>query len=375
MIREYTASEFLRFYYERLPIVSSAITGQPEGVDVSRWNVFFDPDLSQHPIDFAIQKLTEGTSYIDLALEEIWKGVAKVPVRGGYHYQRSGYSWKAQADHFLNVASRHDYHIFALDMESINNTYNDTFFADGRRIIDYWRTQSNKRVLLYTNGSTYKLFAAAIKRLYSDGQTWLDNLDFWYAWPSLTASEPILPTGCNAWKLWQYRWDGKNYGVNNNIDVNKFNGTLEQLHAWAGVTVTPPPPGDKMTYLEAVGNAYMKTGDAKSYPNAQINGVNQFVITGDIIETSERSAANGYSKISRIWRGGQQAVNEIELPPVAWFYDFYTKPSDFTPPVDPPTGGDVDFSKLVMAGRQTIVTETHNHIYEGVLTYKESQPK
>ena len=249
--RNHSFGEWVKYYYERYILFADEqektlafAGGYPEGVDVSRWNVFFDPDLSEHQIDFAIQKLTEGTSYIDLALEEIWSGVAKVPVRGGYHYQRSGYSWQAQADHFLNVAARHDYHIYALDMESVNNTYNDTFFADGRRIIDYWRSHSNKRVLLYTNGSTYKLFAAAIKRLYADGQAWLDSLDFWYAWPSLTASEPILPTGCNAWKLWQYRWDGKNYGVNNNIDVNKFNGTLNQLHAWSGVTTVPEPPPD-----------------------------------------------------------------------------------------------------------------------------------
>ena len=339
--RSHSFSEWVKYYYERYILFANEqektlvpAGGYPEGVDVSRWNVFFDPELSQHQIDFAFQKLTEGTTWIDPKVEEIWTGVAKVPVRGGYHYIRSGQSWTAQVGHFLSVFNRHDYHVAIVDLESNNgdNVLNDTLYSDTRRWIDVVRSQTGKRVILYTNGSIWTLFQSAIKRLYNDGAEWLAGLDFWYAWPSLTATEP--PITCT---VWQYRWDGKNYGVAANCDVNRFMGTLEQLHAWAGVT-PPPPPGDEMTYLEATGNAYMKTGDAKSYPNAQINGVNQFVITGDIIETSERSVANGYSKISRIWRGGQQAVNEIELPPVAWFYDFYTKPSDFTPPVDPPTG-------------------------------------
>ena len=219
-----------------------------QGIDVSRYNKYVRSAEATQRIDFVIQKLTEGTAYVDLLLEEIWQGVAQIPVRGGYHYQRSGMSWQAQADHYLNTAARHSYHFHVDDLEIYSNAYSDSMFADTRRILDYWKQQTGQPVMLYTNGSTYKSFAAAIKRLYPDGQAWLDGLNFWYAWPSLIAPNPILPIGRTTWKFWQYRWDGPLGEWGNGIpcDVNYFNGTPEELQAWARVVTTPPPTGGTM---------------------------------------------------------------------------------------------------------------------------------
>lgn len=219
-----------------------------QGIDVSRYNKFFDPRQASQRIDFAIQKITESTAYTDLLINEIWQGVKQIPVRGAYHYGRSGMSWKAQADHFLNTAAKYDYHFHAYDLEGLNNVYSDTFFADVRRTLDYWKDQTGRPNVLYTNGSTYESFAAAIKRLYHDAQAWLDALEFWYSWPSLTAPAPILPAGRSTWTFWQYRWDGPLGEWGNGIpcDVNWYNGTVEELHTWAGVM--SPPTEEPMPY-------------------------------------------------------------------------------------------------------------------------------
>lgn len=249
----------------------TALTGteRAQGIDVSRYNKWFDPALATQPIHFVVQKVTEGTTYTDLLINEIWQGVQGIPVRGAYHYQRSSMSWALQADHFLNTAARYDYHFHALDLEEVNNVYSDAFFADSRRMLDYWQSQTGKPGILYTNGATYKLFAAAIKRLYPDGQTWLDALQFWYAWPSLLVPAPILPTGRSTWTFWQYRWDGPLAEWGNGIpcDVNLFNGTVEQLHAWAGVV--PPTEEPMPQYVEGTVKAdptlNVRSGPATTY--------------------------------------------------------------------------------------------------------------
>ena len=220
-----------------------------QGVDVSHWDGEFDPERAAQPIHFAVMKLTEGTTFVDSMADSIWQGVKKVSVRGGYHYQRSGMSWLTQANHYLNVADRFDFHFHVLDLESIGNTYSNSFFADTRRILDYWKTTTSKKVVLYTNISTYEVFAASILNQYSDGQQWLDDLTLWIAWPSLIALNPLMPKGRTEWTFWQYRWDGPpaDWGTDAFCDVNVFNGSVEQLQAWADViTSDEEPPDDEV---------------------------------------------------------------------------------------------------------------------------------
>ena len=281
--RQIPFSELMRFYYERIvprPQSSLLNDARPEGVDVSRWNETFNPDLSQHPIEFAFQKLTEGTTWIDPKIEEIWSGVAKVTVRGGYHYIRSGYSWQTQANHFLSVFFRHDYHIAVVDLEVNNsdNVLSDAFYRDTRYWIDEVRRRTGKRVMLYSNGSIWTSFKAAIRRLFQDGDTWLAGLDFWYAWPSLTVTDPLMPC-----KIWQYRWDGRGYGTGSlNCDVNRFMGTLAELHTWAGVATTPPPTNDVTTtpyngITSVKGERYgQKIYVKKCSPNVRARVVNEY---------------------------------------------------------------------------------------------------
>lgn len=232
--------------------LTSMVTAAPEraqGPDISHWDESFNPAIATQRIDFVFFKLTEGTHFVDSLIEEMWHGVKQVPVRAGYHYQRSGFSWIQQADHFLKVASWFDLQALALDVEEINNVYNDAFFSDTRRILQRLREKApNKKIILYTNSNTYNQLYYAFKRLYPfDGTAFLESFDFWYAWPSRVFNEPILPkTRRNTWRFWQKAWDGKpeEWGTGSAADVNVFNGTRADLAQWAGITALPPtiPP-------------------------------------------------------------------------------------------------------------------------------------
>src|SRR5689334_11200602 len=126
-----------------------------QGIDGSHWWGVFNPAAATKPIDFIILKATEGTLWIDPALEKNYQGAKVIPVRGMYHYQRANFSWLKQAEHFLNVTAKYDNHILALDVEKYNNepAFNDranadTFFSDMRRIIDYWRMKADGKTVV-----------------------------------------------------------------------------------------------------------------------------------------------------------------------------------------------------------------------------------
>jgi GH25 family lysozyme M1 (1,4-beta-N-acetylmuramidase) len=232
------------------------------GCDLSRYNVSFDPAKATEPIDFAFQKATQGALYVDLLYEYIWQGVKQIPVRGAYHYQ-TGASWLAQADHFLATAERHDYHIHALDLEQYGNIYNDTFFADAKRIIDRWRAVSDKKVVIYTNGSTYDQFYLSLLKLYGEaGASWLDAIPLWIASPTI-AGLPILPKyrTNKDWLIHQYNWKGlpSRWGTGGTaVDENVFCGDMNTFASYFGLgsVILPPvviPPGEQMKGIVKTG--------------------------------------------------------------------------------------------------------------------------
>jgi|GEM_PF-1308498 len=307
-----------------LQYAQGLLTSAPDraqGPDLSRWDGGFDPTKATQRIDFAFMKLTEGITYVDSKVDEIWPGVKQVAVRGAYHYQRSGFSWLQQAKHFLNEAGKRDFHIFALDLEETNNIYDETFFSDTRRIIDYWRTQApTKKVVLYINDSTYKQLYYSLKRIYPDGAAWLDKVDIWFAWPTKLFSSPIVPLmRTTGWTFWQWAWDGKGseWGTLAATDINVFNGTREQLWAWAGITNQPAPqpepdpepdPGTRIeivpeaqlfeAYVTAASRIYVR-----DYPLRQDD-----TVTGLFVFPSEKFS--GY-----IWPGNDYVWLQISQSP------------------------------------------------------------
>ncbi len=97
------------------------------------------------------------------------------------------------------------------------------------------------------------------------------------------------PKGWFSWTIWQYSEKGRLNGINANVDLDLFNGTLEDLYKFAGakmLTETPKVPqkhtvaaGDS---FESIANKYgvtirelinanpqlLKSGDALTVPVA-----------------------------------------------------------------------------------------------------------
>jgi GH25 family lysozyme M1 (1,4-beta-N-acetylmuramidase) len=232
------------------------------GVDLSHWDWSFDPDKSIKVLDFAIQKVSEGL-YQDPRLEIIWSGVKKVPIRGAYHYLRSAYSWKDQADFFLNIVNKKDYHILALDYERIGNVVNANFTNMAHQWMDYVKSKTNKLIILYTNPSHYAA------DLFPYGN-WMIDYPLWIAqyWTSNVGPDrnPGMPKNRKDWAIYQwaseinYVGHGHEYGCGldlnkpTSVDLNVFNGTAIEMQKWVNTGTTPPPPPStvKTGYVNAL---------------------------------------------------------------------------------------------------------------------------
>lgn len=231
-----------------------------QGIDGAFWWGWFKPEQATKPIDFIIVKATQGKSIIDPAFDENSKAAMKIPVRGAYHYQKQGDSWVLQADLFLRIAARYDFHIYGLDVEKYANegafasqAATDTFVSDMRRILDHWRAKAPAKVqvVLYTNQDLYQNYIVpALKRLYGlEGEQWAEEQLLWLAVYNGQGPDgnPTMPKNRkNPWTFWQYSSNGRkqDYGTNGDVDLNVYNGTVEQLHKQFldGIVVDPTPP-------------------------------------------------------------------------------------------------------------------------------------
>lgn len=235
------------------------ITDRAHGIDVSHHQGEFILEKTWGQIDFAIAKFGEGynspynepytfeANYSDFL--PLWDdGCARVPIRGIYFYQRSGYSWQKQAELLLERVERLNAkpHMIWCDVEDGHNVIDKSFLADTLRIMDYWRDNTKYTIGLYTNKSTlqYKVLPIG-KAAYGPG--WLEQMkqyplwyaQYWFQWSP--DKQPGTLTEWSNWDLWQYTDSGadkfetrdgvrmRRYGT---PDVNVYNGSVAEMRTW-----------------------------------------------------------------------------------------------------------------------------------------------
>lgn len=235
---------------------------RPVGTDVSRWQGVINwQKMKAAGAWYSFIKATEHNTWIDPLFDENWQGARAAGLLvGAYHFYRPGYDPIAQAEHFVRTVEAQPGAAdlpFVLDVEiaptraarllevedgymgqsmigvphkgygRIDSAAVNGFADEVRACLERIDALTGRLPLLYTGISFWNTYLRSVPT--SICQLWLAN---WTA-----NANPAMPKDWQTWHFWQYTSDGSGpqYGAQSaRIDLNRFNGTLVELHEYAG---------------------------------------------------------------------------------------------------------------------------------------------
>lgn len=200
---------------------------EPKGIDVSVYQGRVDwRRVKQDGVSFAFIKATEGATLLDSRLVENRRNARANGIPCGYyHFFRPRSSLQGQIDNFVNAIGK----LYPGDLPPVLDL----------EVPDQWREFSvgerNRMVKAWVDGVKAKLGADPIiycSAYFPDdilgNAQWLENYPLWVAHYT-RAGSPRVPQPWDFWTFWQFTDTGRVQGIAGDVDVNFFNGSMEQL--------------------------------------------------------------------------------------------------------------------------------------------------
>jgi lysozyme len=192
------------------------------GIDVSEYQGEIDWQIldaieNKYPIQFVFIRATVGKDRVDKTFQENWLGAKKNKfLRGAYHYYRPNENSLEQAALFIKTVHLHKGDLPpVLDIERLAETQSMARLKVGlRRWLEAVETHYKVKPIIYTGEKYYDDF---LKEEFSDYLFWIANYNFY--------RERIEED----WLFWQFTEKGTVPGIRGNVDVNIYNGDLQQL--------------------------------------------------------------------------------------------------------------------------------------------------
>lgn len=196
--------------------------GKSIGLDVSEYQgkiswSYVDTLEQKYPIDFVFIRATVGKDRKDYRFERNWIGAKKnKTIRGAYHYYRPNENSIEQAELFIKTVKLETGDLPpVLDIERLpKNQSLDNLKKGLRRWLDKVEAHYKVRPIIYTGESYYDDF---LKEEFNDYLFWIANYNFY--------REEIQ----DDWLFWQFTERAAVPGIEGNVDVNIYNGDLQQL--------------------------------------------------------------------------------------------------------------------------------------------------
>lgn len=192
------------------------------GLDVSEyqgevnWSAV-DSLENKYPIDFVFVRATVGNDRLDRKFKENWLGAKKQQlIRGAYHYYRPNENSLEQAELFIKTVSLQKGDLPpVLDIEKLPENQSIERLKLGlRRWLQAVEAHYKVKPIIYTGESYYDDF---LKDEFSDYLFWIANYNFY--------REKMNED----WLFWQFTEKASVSGIKGNVDVNIYNGDLQQL--------------------------------------------------------------------------------------------------------------------------------------------------
>jgi len=207
------------------------------GIDVSHFQGAVDwAAVAGAGMAFAYAKASDGGTGTDPRFAANWAAMKAAGVlRGAYHFFRPATSAEAQADHYVQLVGAlapGDLPPMLDVEETATKTSPEQWaaiaVADRVPLVQTWLDRVEAalglRPILYTR-------AGFVEKYFPDPGELTDDL----LWVAHYTSQPApnLPPGWTDWTLWQFSETGTVAGVGGAVDLDRFNGTLDDLRALA----------------------------------------------------------------------------------------------------------------------------------------------
>ena len=196
--------------------------GKSIGLDVSeyqgkiRWT-YVDTLEQKYPLHFVFIRATVGKDRKDRQFNKNWLGAKENKmIRGAYHYYRPNENSMEQAELFIKTVTLQKGDLPpVLDIEKLpKNQSIENLKLGLKRWLNAVESNYGVKPIIYTGERYYDDF---LKEEFSDYLFWIANYNFY--------REEIAED----WLFWQFTEKASVPGIKGNVDINIYNGDLQQL--------------------------------------------------------------------------------------------------------------------------------------------------
>jgi lysozyme len=196
--------------------------GKSVGIDVSEYQgeiswSYVDTLEQQYPVQFVFVRATVGKDRKDRKFDQNWAGAKKNKmIRGAYHYYRPNENSIQQARLFIKTVTLQKGDLPpVVDLEKLPKEQSIQNLKLGlKRWLQAIEAHYQVKPIIYTGERYYDDF---LKEEFSDYLFWIANYNFY--------REEMKDN----WLFWQFTEKATVPGIKGNVDVNIYNGDLQQL--------------------------------------------------------------------------------------------------------------------------------------------------
>ncbi|HWT02948.1 MAG TPA: GH25 family lysozyme [Pyrinomonadaceae bacterium] len=210
--------------------------GDIRGIDVSHYQGTINwQKVAASNVVFGIAKATDGLGLKDTHFTDNYEGMRSNGIlRGAYHFFRPKLDAKAQADSFLHVVKQLKPGDLppALDVESDGGKPASVIIKGIRTWIDEVEKALGRTPMIYTGGFFWNSKVAGTDE-FAENPLWVAHYT--------SKPKPNMPKGFPAYAIWQFTSKGGaavsgiNTGPGKDLDLDRFNGTMDDLRKLAGL--------------------------------------------------------------------------------------------------------------------------------------------
>ena len=166
---------------------------------------------------------------------------------------------KKQADYFIDyVKTLNDDGELppVLDLETPDGQRKEKIIPAAKIWLDRVEAVFGKKPIIYSGQFFLQDFFSEVG---GGPPAWAKDYPLWLAqYPNqyVPGMQPFLPRGWFKWTFWQYSEKGRVNGINANVDLDVFNGSLEDLYKFAGAQIVTEKPKTPQKHTVAAGDSF-----------------------------------------------------------------------------------------------------------------------